>query len=141
MIESFTSFYQEHQAILGMMAGFSAFMFIASLLSLPWLLSLIPVDYFQDPEPYKAHHTFKHPVLRTIVVVLKNVIGWILILAGMAMLILPGQGLLTILMGLLLINFPRKRDFERALVSRQGVMKTINWFRAKSGKEPLLAPE
>ena len=141
MIESFTSFYQEHQAILGMMACFSAFMFIASLLSLPWLLSLIPADYFQSPEPYKAHHTFRHPALRTIVVVLKNVIGWILILAGIAMLILPGQGLLTILMGMLLINFPRKRDFERSLVRRQGILKSINWFRAKSGKEPLLAPE
>ena len=141
MIESFTSFYQEHQAILGMMAGFSAFMFIASLLSLPWLLSLIPADYFQSPEPYKAHHEFRHPVIRLFIISLKNIIGWILLLAGVAMLILPGQGLLTILMGMLLINFPRKRDFERALVKRPEIMKSINWFRAKSGKEPLLAPE
>jgi hypothetical protein len=80
MIESFTSFYQDNQAILGYMAAFSAIMFVASLLSLPWLLSLIPADYFRSPEPYKAHHSFKHPVLRTSGIVLKNVIGWILIL-------------------------------------------------------------
>jgi len=141
MIESFTSFYHEHQAILGMMAGFSIVMFIASLLSLPWLLSLIPADYFVSAEPYKVEHPPTHPVIRLIVVSLKNLLGWILIIAGIAMLVLPGQGLLTIVMGLLLINFPGKRRFERSLVRSPRVLRSINWFRGRRGKPSLLAPE
>jgi hypothetical protein len=141
MIESFTSFYQDNQAFLGLMAGLSLFMFVVSLLSLPWLLSLIPVDYFQKAEPYRLHHSFEHPVIRTALIGIKNILGWILIPAGIAMLVLPGQGLLTLVMGLLLIDFPGKRNFERSLVSKPSVLKSINWFRKKRGRDPLLAPE
>jgi hypothetical protein len=140
MIESFTIFYEEHQVFLGLMAGISLAMFVGSLLSLPWLLSLIPVDYFKDPEPYKDHHEFGHPIMRLMIVGLKNLLGGILILAGVAMLVLPGQGILTIVMGMLLINFPGKRAFERRLVSNPKVLRSINWFRKKRGREPLLAP-
>ena len=141
MIETFTTFYENNQAFLGLMAGLSFFMFVVSLLSLPWLLSLIPADYFQSSEPYKVHHDFRHPSIRLVIIVLKNFVGWILLLAGIAMLVLPGQGLLTIIMGLLLINFPGKRKFERKLVSNPRVLRSINWFRGRRGKTPLLAPE
>ena len=141
MIETLTAFYEDHQVFLGLMAGLSLAMFIVSLLSLPLLLSLIPVDYFKDPEPYKDHHIFRHPVLRLVMIGIKNVAGWILILAGIAMLVLPGQGILTIVMGMLLISFPGKRKFERSLVSNPKVLRSINWFRKKRNKEGLLAPE
>lgn len=141
MIESLIAFYEDNQVILGLMAGISVMMFAGSLLSLPWLLSLIPADYFQSPEPYKAHHSFKHPVMRHIVIGAKNIMGWFLILAGIIMLVLPGQGLITMLVGLLLIDFPGKRGLERKLVSRHSVMRSINWLRARRGKAPLLAPE
>lgn len=141
MIETLTTLYEDHQVFLGLMAGISLAMFIISLLSLPWLLSLIPVDYFKDPEPYKDHHDFRHPVIRMVVIGLKNVFGWILILAGIAMLVLPGQGLLTLVMGMLLISFPGKRSFERKLVSHPKILESINWFRRRRDKAPILAPE
>ncbi len=141
MIETLTAFYDDNQVFLGLMAGTSLVMFIGSLLSLPWLLSLIPVDYFKDPEPYKDHHEFRHPVIRLMIIAIKNLLGWVLILAGIAMLVLPGQGLLTLVMGMLLISFPGKRAFERRLVSNPKVLKSINWFRKRRGRKPLLAPE
>jgi hypothetical protein len=141
MIETITAFYEQHQLILGMVAGISVLMFVVSILSLPFLVSLIPVDYFQYAEPYKDHHAFKHPVIRLIIISIKNMLGWLLILAGIIMLVLPGQGLITLVTGLLLINFPGKRKLERKLVSSDRVLSSINWLRIRHGKEPLLAPE
>ncbi|MEX0964235.1 MAG: hypothetical protein WDZ52_09385 [Pseudohongiellaceae bacterium] len=53
------------------------------------------------------------------------------------MLILPGQGLLTILIGVVLVDFPRKYKFQRWLISLGPVLKSANWLRRKGGREPL----
>jgi len=141
MIELITAFYKEHELALGIIAGISVFIFFASILSLPFLLALIPVDYFQYAAPYRTHHEFKHPAIRFLTVGVKNILGWLLILVGIILLVLPGQGLITMIAGLLLINFPGKRKVERKLVSNHRVLQAINWLRAKRNKKPLLAPE
>jgi UPF0716 family protein affecting phage T7 exclusion len=66
--------------------------------------------------------------------------GAVLLLAGVAMLILPGQGLLTLAIGLGLMNLPGKRSLIRHLIGRPRVLRTINQFRAKAHKELLEAP-
>ena len=68
----------------------------------------------------------------------RNALGAVLLAAGIAMLVLPGQGLLTILLGLMLVDFPGKRRAERALVARPNVFEALNWLRAKAGRPPLL---
>ena len=141
MIETITTFLEEYHFDLGMIAFFSVIIFVASILSLPFLVSLIPSDYFQYDEPYRVHHTFKHPVIRLFIIIAKNLLGWFLIITGAIMLALPGQGLITIIAGMLLINFPGKRKVERKLVSNHKVLHAINWLRSKRNKEPLLAPE
>ncbi len=124
-----------------MLAGFSVIIFFASILSLPFLVSFIPTDYFQYAEPYRIHHSFKHPVIRLSIIIAKNILGWLLIITGAILFILPGQGLITMIAGLLLINFPGKRKVERKLISNHRVLHVINWLRAKRNKKPLLAPE
>jgi archaellum biogenesis protein FlaJ (TadC family) len=141
MIETIAVLYEEHQLALGVLAGLSVVMFFASLLSLPFLVSLIPADYFQYAEPYRTSHDFKHPVIRHLIIAIKNALGWLLIIAGIIMLVLPGQGLITIVTGLMLINFPGKRSVERKLVGNRRILRTINWLRAKRNREPLIAPE
>ena len=54
------------------------------------------------------------------------------------MLILPGQGILTILIGLFLMNFPGKFKLERKLIAMPKVLKSLNWIRTKAGKEPFV---
>jgi hypothetical protein len=141
MIETVATFFEEYHLVLGMLAGFSAVMFFASILSLPFLVSFIPTDYFQYAAPYIAHHTFKHPVIRLSIIITKNILGWSLLITGTILLILPGQGLITMIAGLILINFPGKRKIERKLVSNHRVLHVINWLRSKRKKEPLVAPE
>ena len=59
---------------------------------------------------------------------------------GLAMLVLPGQGIWSILIGLSLINFPGKYQVERALVSRPTVHRSLNWVRRRAGCPHLRVP-
>lgn len=71
-----------------------------------------------------------------VVLVVRNVLGWIFVLAGIAMLVLPGQGLLSIIAGLVLIDFPGKRRFEHRLLASHVVRDAMNWLRRRAGKPP-----
>jgi drug/metabolite transporter (DMT)-like permease len=71
---------------------------------------------------------------------LKNLLGIIFILAGVAMLILPGQGILTILLGIMLMNFPGKHTLERRIVQQPAVLRAINWMRTKANHPELKLP-
>ena len=68
--------------------------------------------------------------------VLRNAVGWVFVVAGIAMLVLPGQGLLSILAGLVLIDFPGKHRLERRLLGSPGVRRAMNWLRRRAGKPP-----
>ncbi len=70
--------------------------------------------------------------------ILKNLVGVILILAGIVMLIGPGQGILTILIGLVMVDIPGKRPLEARIIKRPAVLAAINGLRARYNKPPLL---
>ena len=81
----------------------------------------------------------RHPVLHILILAIKNLVGALLIFSGILMLVLPGQGLLTIIIGLILKEFPGKYSIERWLVNRHSVLLAINWIRVKAGKPELVA--
>ena len=108
----------------------SFLLFAASILSLPWLVARLPTDYFSPNRPAPPQ---PHPLTR----ILRNVIGAVLLCTGIAMLVLPGQGLLTIVVALLLLDYPGKKQLERRLVSRPAIQRGLNWLRAKRGAQPL----
>ena len=114
--------------------------FIGSLIAIPLILVRLPPDYFDTRTP---RHWMKdhHPLLRMLGLVAKNVVGIVLLLAGFAMLFLPGQGLLTMLIGISLMDFPRKRQLEAKMVGQPTLLGVINSMRHKFDKPPLtLAP-
>jgi hypothetical protein len=115
--------------------------FIGSLIAIPLILVRLPADYFDTRTP---RHWMKdhHPVLRLLGVLVKNVVGVVFVLAGFAMLFLPGQGLLTILIGVSLMDFPKKRALEAKMVGQPTLLGVINSMRLKFGKPPLtMAPD
>jgi Putative transmembrane protein (PGPGW) len=114
--------------------------FVGSVIAIPWILIRLPQDYFCESHP-RTWLKDRHPVLRLIALALKNFVGWILLLGGIAMLVLPGQGLLTILIGVSLMDFPGKRAIERKLVSRPLVLQAINRVRQRFDRPPLLIEE
>ena len=76
-------------------------------------------------------------MLRWTGLIVKNLVGAGLVLAGLAMLLLPGQGLLTIAIGVLLIDFPGKHNLEGKIIRVSPVLKSINWLRRKAKVAPL----
>lgn len=114
--------------------------FVVSGITLPWLLTRLPANYFTEPandgHPVWPRHIALYWTWR----LLKNVLGVVLLLAGIVMLITPGQGILTILAGLWLLDLPGKRRWERHLICRPKVSASINWIRRKSGRPPLKIP-
>jgi hypothetical protein len=76
-----------------------------------------------------------------VVIVAKNLLGILLALAGLVMLVVPGQGLLTLVAGLMLVDFPGKYRLERWLATRPPVWRSINWLRRRAGREPLEQPD
>lgn len=110
------------------------FVFVASLITMPLLIIRLPADYFKNI-PIREWPT-RHPLVHIGLVVLKNAMGIAFLLSGVAMLILPGQGLLTILLGVILIDFPRKRSFELWLIRHRPLLRAANWIRQKSHQPP-----
>ena len=80
----------------------------------------------------------QHPVIRWLLVAAKNTTGVVFIILGIAMLVLPGQGLLTIFIGIIFLNFPGKYRFERWLIQLRPVHRSVDWLRKRAGKKPLI---
>lgn len=114
---------------------FSIACFLVSLFVIPVLIARIPADYFTHRR--RTPPDARHPALRITILVAKNAVGVLLVLAGITMLVLPGQGILTVLIGLLLMNFPGKYALERRIASSPAVLRGLNWIRRKAGAEPL----
>ena len=133
---------RSHEVLLGWLSVLSVLMFVGSLTAIPWLAVRIPADYFARRQHLLADRLQPlHPVLRWLLLSLKNALGVVLVLAGVAMLVLPGQGILTILMGLMMLDFPGKFTLELRLVRQPLVIGAINWIRVKAGRPPLELPE
>lgn len=115
--------------------------FVGSLIAIPFILVRLPTDFFdiRVPRPWMEDH---HPVLRVMGHLVKNVVGAIFLFAGFLMLFLPGQGILTMLIGISMLDFPGKRKVEAKLIGQPAVLHTINGMREKFGKPPLIiAPD
>lgn len=114
----------------------SAIMFFGTLLAVPKLVARLPVDYFVGPRP-PTREAPKHPVLAFAGRLIRNVVGLGFIVAGLAMLVLPGQGILTLLIGVALTDFPGKRSLEQRLVKQTHVRKSLQWLRERAQVQPL----
>ena len=129
---------QGHEALLGWLAAASVVTLVGSVIVVPWIVLRIPADYFARTYRHDALWTDRHPVVRVLLHAGKNVAGGVLVVAGVAMLVLPGQGVLTIVVGLLLLDFPGKRNLERRLIALPAVLVTINWLRRRNRRPPLV---
>ena len=79
------------------------------------------------------------PMLRLILIPLKNLVGLAMLILGIVLSLpgVPGQGLLTILLGLILLDIPGKRALEARIVGRPAILSVLNKLRARFGKPPL----
>ncbi len=125
-----TADYHQHFIWVGIV---SFIVFVISLLLTPFLLGKIPIDYFVHTNQHKLE--IEH-LGHLIVVLIRTLVGSILFIAGIVMLVTPGQGVISILLGLFLMEFPGKRKLELKLINHEPTFKTLNWLRNKANKPP-----
>jgi hypothetical protein len=113
--------------------------FIGSTVVVAWLVIRLPATYFCDAYPRDVWGE-RRPVLRWTGLLLKNLLGILLIVLGgiMSLPIIPGPGILTLVLGVILLDFPGKRRLEQWLVRRATVLKAMNRLRQRYGKPPLV---
>jgi hypothetical protein len=92
----------------------------------------LPADYFLREEAGLVADPKRHAWLK----LGKNLLGVVLLVAGIAMLVLPGQGVLTLLVAVALLDFPGKRRLERRIARSPRVLAALNSMRKKRGQPP-----
>lgn len=135
-----SDYLHHHKEILVWLGAFSAVTFVGSLILIPILCVRMGEDYFMPHRDKDETLARRHPVIRWTGLVLKNIIGLLLTTAGFAMLFLPGQGVLAILIGIMMLNFPGKRRLELRLIRIPGVLRAINYLRGRAKHPPLQLP-
>ena len=131
----FLEFLSDYKIYLVWLGTLSFIIFIFSLLTIKWLVALIPSDYFIKKN--NSEFRSNYPIFWLVSIIIKNLIGYILIFGGIMMLVLPGQGLFTIFVGLMLSNYPGKFYIERKFIAIPSVLRAINWLRKKSNTPPI----
>lgn len=108
----------------------SAVLFVGTIAAVPWVIRRLPHDYFLQPRPKRS---LPKKILR-------NALGAMLVGLGIVMLLLPGQGVITILLGISILDLPVKDRVLRWLLGRPKIEAGVQRLRSKAGKPPLVIP-
>lgn len=136
--EQLLQWFQVHETVLQVLGLLSVLFFVGTLIAVPLIIIILPAQYLVEDN---SRHLRRGPAWFIPYLMFKNVFGALFILAGLAMLVLPGQGLLTLVIGFALIDFPGKKRVFRRVIGQRGVLSTINRLRAKANKPPLEVPQ
>lgn len=117
---------------------FSGIALVLSAILVPVVIVRLPVDYFVTER--RGWLDRQPTLLRIGLRVLKNLLGIVILVLGVLMLVLPGQGVLAILLGLTLVDFPGKQALQCKLIRKPKVIDGMNWIRRKFHASPLKAP-
>src|SRR5215510_1866897 len=111
--------------------------FFVNLGIVSFILVKLPKDHFKSDKSKRVSGS--NATIRALKVIGKNVAGVLLIVLGVVLSLpgVPGQGLLTVVLGVMLVDFPGKDRLEQKLLSRPGIINTINRLRGRFGKPAL----
>jgi hypothetical protein len=114
--------------------GISAVLAVGSIALVAYVVIHWPADHFKHHVPGSPPEP-QHPLAAAA----KNIAGVILVLLGLVMALpgIPGQGILTMIVGMTMIDFRGKRGLERRMIGRPRILRAINRLRARFGRAPL----
>jgi len=129
---------RHHESHIVWGAGLFSVSLVLSVAAVIFVVLRLPEHYFHIGEqaPFWAD---RPALLRWLGYFLKNLAGVVLVSLGVVMSLpgVPGQGLLTIFIGLVLLDFPGKKAIERRIAMIPGVLRAMNRLRERFGKKPL----
>jgi hypothetical protein len=113
--------------------------FGVSLAIVSFVLVKLPATYFNRSRK-REFLPNRSPIIRGLAIAGKNLLGFLLVGLGVVLSIpgVPGQGALTILLGIMLLDFPGKPRLEHWLVSRPKILHAINKLRHRFSKPALV---
>ena len=137
--EKIISWSSMNSDLIFLLGSLSIFILIISVFMMVLIISFLPEDYFKSENRnlISSVQNSRYPLLKLLVLITKNFFGILLLLSGILMLVLPGQGILTIITGLVFMDYPGKYKFERKLLRQKGVINSINWIRSRLSKPSL----
>lgn len=138
MIDVVFEVLKTHEQLFWLLGLGSIALLVGSALLIPWLIIALPADFFArlPAKPFRG----RHPVIAVLLIILRNLLGAVLLVAGIIMLFVPGQGLLTILIAIALIDFPGKHTLLLRLFSNPRVFGAANGIRRWAEKPEFIAP-
>ena len=138
VIATLTSWFELAEHYAPELLGLSVLTLVMSFILLPIMITRLPATYFS--ERHRPRPLSRHLLVHLALMAIKNVIGLAFVLLGVLLMFLPGQGLLTLIIGLTVMNYPGKYALERWLVMRPRVLPALNWLRKRYGYPPLADP-
>lgn len=119
---------------------------IATLAFLYLIFNVFPRVVRQLPETYFVDDDLERDRKNLLRYIGRNLIGVLLLIAGpIVMLPLitlpPGSGLVVMVMGLGMMDFPGKRRQLRRILRSAKVRRLLNWMRTSSGTRPFIMPD
>lgn len=118
----------EYSTLFQWLAYASVVLVILSLILLPWYINRLPEDFFRNERYHTAKSLFHHPLI--------NLLGVFMIVAGVLMLLLPGQGLIAIAAGIMIMRFPGKLAMIRKVIHYPRILDSLNWIRRRGKQIP-----
>ena len=135
----FSDWISDYNQIIQWAGIVSVFLFFLSLFLLRYVILRLPEDYFITASSISKSHP-KSPQ-KIIVRVAKNAVGVLLTICGIILLFTPGQGMITILIGLCLIDLAIVNQFKKKIINNSQVQKALNWIRTKKSVKPFNFPK
>jgi hypothetical protein len=126
-----------HPTVVAWAVGVSLALFVLGLVLAPVVVVRIGEDYFARAEGRSAEGPQQRTPAGITLWLARNALGAVLLLLGIAMLVLPGQGVLTILVALGLLSFPGKRRLQRRVLRVGIVRRMVDRIRRRAHKPPL----
>ncbi|MBU3952741.1 MAG: hypothetical protein KJ658_11410 [Proteobacteria bacterium] len=134
MMEYILDIIKEYQGVMAVFSVFSFVVFVSGIVLVPWIVCRMPEDYFIEPVREKQRQG--SILFRVVANIAKNAAGAGLILLGFVLLFIPGQGLITIFFGVMLMDFPGKEKAAQWLLGLEKVQGSLNWIRRKNRVSP-----
>ncbi len=125
-----------HAQSLGLAAGLSVGALAVTVFASPWLVARLPADHFSRPPPPPA----TLGPARLAVLFARNAAGLAAVLIGLVMMVTPGPGLVMIVVGLSLADFPGRHALVARLAARPRVFAALNWLRRRRDAPPFIHP-
>jgi hypothetical protein len=120
-------------------AGLFALSLAVSFAAIAIVMVKVPPTYF-SADHSREFMTGRHWFVRSGALILKNLLGLVLIVLGVLLSLpgVPGQGILTILLGLIMLDIPGKRPLEAKIIQQPRVLAAVNDLRSRYGQPPLI---